>query len=111
MKTTPAGQLNRRVSLQTVLREPDANGIRSDLWTTYATVWAKISSKDGREKQTNKAIVEAADMVVEIRYRRDVERSQRCLYGTRQFLINDVDDPEQAHCKLILKCTEIVASG
>jgi SPP1 family predicted phage head-tail adaptor len=101
-------QLRRRGELQSVSRTKNANGIVTETWTKYADVWYGQPSTKGAEKQANKTIVEAATITLVIRYRTGVERSHRLVSGSRTFLINDVDDPENNHTQLILTCTEIV---
>lgn len=102
-----SGILNRRVQLQSVSRVPDTNGIRSDAWTTYATVWAGIKYGGGREKQAGKSIVDVSSVTVEIRYRTGVKISDRILYGSQTFLINSIEDVDAAHARLVILCTEI----
>jgi SPP1 family predicted phage head-tail adaptor len=101
--------LNRRVTLQSVVRTPDANGIRVDTWTTYASAWAKIRYGAGREQQRHQSIVEADSVTVTIRYRTDVAVSHRILYGTRYFFVNAVTDVDESHAELELQCTEVSA--
>ncbi len=106
-----SAELRRRGQLQSVSRAPDANGNRTDAWTTYATVWFGLPAATGREQQRNQTIVEAASFNIKIRYRTDVERSHKLVYGSRTFLINDVDDFNEEHTHLLLTCTEVVANG
>ncbi len=103
--------LRRRGELQSINRARDANGIPGSTWTKYADCWFGSPKALGAEKQANKTIVEAATFTLIIRYRTDVERSHRLVYGSRIFLINDVDDPENNHTHLVLTCTEIVADA
>ncbi len=101
-------EMPRRGDLQHVTRTPDTLGNRTDSFTTYASVWFGLPSNSGREKEAQKAITEAVTFNITIRYRTDVVRNDRLLYGSRAFLINDVDDPGEAHAVLKLICTEIV---
>lgn len=81
---TPIGELDERVSLQRLTTAPDGVGGRTETWTEYAAVWAKVRAMKGRERDAAQRQEAAADYVVTIRYRDDVLAADRIVWRTRE---------------------------
>jgi SPP1 family predicted phage head-tail adaptor len=96
-----AGDLRRRIEIQT--NTPVANGIGElvDTWTTQATVWAEIEPLTGsRYFQAKQANADVTG-IIRIRYRDGMLPTMRLLYGTRVLQIVSIMVPKE--CKRTLQ--------
>jgi SPP1 family predicted phage head-tail adaptor len=104
------GLLRHRVALQRKTRAADGAGGFAVTWQTYATVKAQIITKAGRElviadrlsaTQTNRAT---------IRYRADVNETDRIVYRGRAYQIRSVVNIEERNKWLELDLERGVAT-
>lgn len=72
-----AGELNRRIQLQSVTRTQDGFGQMSESWSTVATVWASIEPLVGREFYEARQINDKTWVKFRIRYRSGLDTSMR----------------------------------
>jgi SPP1 family predicted phage head-tail adaptor len=103
-----AGDLNRRVTLQTATETQDGAGQPIPAWSDVATVWAAVEPLEGRELFAAQQINAEAIVMVRIRYRPGVRPKMRVLYGSRLLGIISVIDPGERHEELRLLCSEVV---
>jgi SPP1 family predicted phage head-tail adaptor len=106
-----AGELNKRISLQSSTPALGTFGDQSKTWTTYATVWAAIEPLNGRELEYAKSIYSEAQYKIVIRYSTtvaSVSPTHRALYGSRIFEINAVQNLLEGNRQLTLFCKEIL---
>lgn len=104
--TIRAGELNRRIALQSVTRTADEGGGATSAWATFATVWAKVEPLDGRERYEAQQVESAVNHRVTIRYRADVTARHRVLYGSRALAIRAVLSPDPPRQASVLLCAE-----
>ncbi|MCK9575659.1 MAG: phage head closure protein [Clostridia bacterium] len=70
-----AGELNRRITIQ----RNTSNGSSSDVWRTFATVWAKKKGASGRLFYQAAAAQSKNDVVFTIRYKRGINTEMRII--------------------------------
>lgn len=90
MRTTPAGKLRHRVAIQRLDDVVTTSGATSDTWVTVATVWASVEPVRGRELLRGHVIHGDTTHMVTMRYRAELTRKHRILWGARVF---DIVDP------------------
>lgn len=101
-----AGELNRRINLQSQTTTTDTEGRWSGSWVTVFRPWAKIATDSGSEIQEGDQEQTVLRHTVRIRYRPGVTAAMRVTYGARVFDILSVIDPDQRHEWLDLSCQE-----
>ena len=82
--------LNRRVIIQSVTRTSDGQGGYTEVWATFATVWASIVPMKGYEKFQAAKLETPVSHKMMMRYRSGVTTAMRILWGTRVFDIKEV---------------------
>ena len=110
-----AGDLRHRVSLQKTVVTRDDYGEQIETWTTYATVWARISPLRGQELIQAQQVHAEATHEVELRYRHsstsntlNISQVDRILFGTRILEIVNLLIPDERKRNYILLCKEVV---
>ncbi|HNT63665.1 MAG TPA: phage head closure protein [Candidatus Desulfobacillus denitrificans] len=76
-----AGLLDQRVALQAKSVSRAANGEEVVTWTTEATFWAQVQQLRGKEYYAGGQMQDAVDVKVRARWRSDVAREKRLLWG------------------------------
>lgn len=74
------GQLDQRVTLQSVSSTTDAGGGRVETWATVATLWANVRPLSGRERLQADQIESPANYRVTIRRRTDITTDKRIVW-------------------------------
>lgn len=67
-----AGRMDQRITLQRRTTGVDALGHESSTWTSFAEVWAGVTSKRGREYFSAGSVQGQASIAARIRYRADL---------------------------------------
>lgn len=105
----PAGQLDKRITLQSPTISYDSYNEPITTYNDIATVWARIRYKKGREIFQGRQTIAEMPVEIAIRYRADVISTWRIKYGNRYFLIIappvNVDERNE---NLLLYCKEVV---
>jgi len=99
-------RLDKRVTIQMLSGAKDKYNQPLDDWVDVCTVWAAIEPLRGREYFA--AMVEHAEVTtrIRIRYRDDVDRTMRVVYGSIVFEILHIIHPEFDRRELQLMCKE-----
>ena len=94
------------LTLQEPVKTPDGRGGYTTVWTTRATAWAEFRKTSVATEAANGAVV--SDMTREIgtRYRTDVKKGWRAMYGSRRFDV--LHTYHYGHETTILVCREVV---
>lgn len=101
-----AGDLRRRVSIETYTTTRDSIGGETKTAATLATVWASIEPLFGMEiKEAGRILSDVTHQIV-IRYRADVTAKMRVVYGSRKFDIFSVQHDEESQRMTYLDCKE-----
>ena len=104
------GEMNCRIKLQQETKVPDNQGGYEVAFLTRAIVWGKVTALTGKTSDQYEQEVPEIFYRVIIRYRGDVEVTDRLQYGNRQFeLLCPPIDVEEKHAYLRLECREVVA--
>ncbi len=106
-----AGDLRHKVTIQQKTTTKDTEGIPSETWPDFATVWAAIEPLQGREFFSAQAVNAQVTTRIRIRYRAGITPTMRVSYGTRIFDIQVVIDVEERHRELQLMCQEVIAGA
>ncbi len=102
---------NRRLTLESVLRQPDGGGGFGEVWTALGQLWGDIRALSGREKPTRAGSVALVPYRIIVRaapvdaVSRPVA-GQRFVEGTRVFRVTAVSDYDPMGLYLECFCKE-----
>lgn len=106
-----AGELDKRIDLEKLIKTSDGGGGYTEAWTKQKTVWANIKPLTASEQFSSQQVQGKTNYTVKIRYRKDLIgillTEWRIRYKAQLFdEITGVIDEEMRHRYLILTCTE-----
>jgi SPP1 family predicted phage head-tail adaptor len=100
-----AGQLDQRVTLQTMAGGVDAIGQPlPDNWADVATVWASVHPLQGREFLAAQSVQSEVTARITMRYRPGVSAAMRVVHGADLYNITAVIHVKSARAELQLMC-------
>jgi SPP1 family predicted phage head-tail adaptor len=106
-----AGDLDKRVTIQSRTEADDGGGGVTIAWANVASVWASVAPGTGREFTLAQQLQPELSHVVIVRYRAGLTAKHRFVYvskgTTRTFAIHVVSDPMERHEQLICYCSEV----
>jgi len=97
---TKIGDYRHRIEIQAPVRTSDGKGGFTTVYTTIATVWAKITPVASSERLEAKQLNSEITHRVNIRYRTKFNPSWRIKYGLRYFSIVGVMNVKEANAEL-----------
>lgn len=101
----PAGELWSRIRIEQPATAPNAVGEPVLTWSTYATVWADVSSLSARETERFSETVGFMTHRVRIRYLDGLTSAMRIIYRDRVLEIGQILEQDRLwHHEII--CTE-----
>jgi SPP1 family predicted phage head-tail adaptor len=100
--------LSHRIVIQQLTTAGNGIGGVVETWTEFATVWAAKEDLKGREFFEAQKYTSNLQAKFRIRYRPGITPVMRVLFGTRNFRINGVIDPDGRSRELLLMCEEVV---
>lgn len=111
-----AGQLNRRITLQSRTLTQDSVGGQIEAWVDVATVWAAIEPATGRELLTAQTLRIDAPRTVTLRWQAAFASppalaAMRLKYGTRIFNIHSSVNEREGRREIVLLCSEGMNNG
>jgi SPP1 family predicted phage head-tail adaptor len=86
---TPS-DLRHRIVIQTITLTPNDSGGQAEAWTTFATVWAKITPKNVKEINFAQRIEPRVDHEIAIRYIAGIDAKMRISFDSRIFEIKSI---------------------
>ena len=100
-----AGQLDRRITIQSFSTTTDDFGEVVKSFTTLANVWAKVEEKRGNEGEDGNQLVATKRVEFFIRYRSDINEEMRILYNNETYKIETIlnADDRKAFQKIITR--------
>ena len=100
-----AGQLDRRITIQSFSTTTDDFGEVVKSFTTLAEVWAKVEEKNGSEGEDGNQIVATKRVEFFIRYRSDINEEMRIQYNNETFKIEAIlnADSRKAFQKIVTR--------
>ena len=103
-----AGRLRHRVEFQNESLSSDGQGGSTRTWATRATVSASIKPLRAEERFYNEQLQHNGTHSLLIRYRSDIEATDRVKYGSRYFQIVGILNPNERNRQLVITCKELV---
>lgn len=95
-----------RVDFQSATSTPDDMGGLADSWATVYQTWAKVRPLQGNERYQAQQAHAETSIAIEMRYRPEINSSQRIIYRDRVFAILAAINEGMLDKKLILLCSE-----
>ena len=98
-----AGQLDRRITIQTFSETTDNFGKEVKSFSTLASVWANVVEKVGSEGEDGEMIAATKKVEFIIRYRTDVDEEMRIVYNNNTYKIQAIQsaDARKAFLKIV----------
>jgi SPP1 family predicted phage head-tail adaptor len=111
-----AGQLKKRITIQTRSNSVDTVGGQSTLWSDLLTTWASLTPSGGRELVAAQAMHLDQPSTIVMRWQTALSlplnvAAMRILYGTRIFNIHGYQNMDERNVELTLICTEGMNDG
>ena len=103
-----AGQLDRRITIQSFTTTTDDFGEVVKSFTTLAEVWAKVEEKRGNEGEDGNQLVATKRVEFFIRYRSDINEQMRIVYNNETYKIETIlnADARKAFQKILTRCAD-----
>ena len=100
-----AGQLDRRITIQSYTTTTDDFGEVVKSFTTLAEVWAKVEEKRGNEGEDGNQLVATKRVEFLIRYRSDINEQMRIQYNNETYKIEAIlnADSRKAFQKIVTR--------
>ena len=98
--------MRHRVKIQALSDQVTASGGTTDLWTTTATVWARVEPMSGREYLREHALHGDTTHRITMRFRSGVTRKHRLLFGARVFDILEASNVDEQRIALVVLAKE-----
>ena len=100
-----AGQLDRRITIQSFGTTTDDFGEVVKSFTTLANVWAKVEEKRGNEGEDGNQLVATKRVEFFIRYRSDINEQMRITYNNETYKIEAIlnADSRKAFQKIVTR--------
>ena len=103
-----AGTLRHSLALQNSTETQGESGMASKTWTTFATVWGRVSPTAGMERKLGPQTIAANTHEVEIRYNSSVVPATRILFGSRALYVKEIINADERNIYQRLLCEERV---
>lgn len=100
-----AGQLDRRITIQSFTTTTDDFGEVIQSFTTLADVWAKVEEKNGSEGEEGNQLMATKRVEFFIRYRSDINEQMRIVYNGLTYKIETIlnADARKAFQKIVTR--------
>lgn len=92
---TNIGVRDRRIVIQELTNAPDEYNQPIPTWSTFATVWASIDDKSGKESYQADQLTATRNTVFNIRYLSGLRETMRILYNNRYYNIELIKSPDR----------------
>lgn len=102
------GALRHKLTLEAPTRTGDGGGGAEVSWSPVDEVWARIEARSGAETVTAEKRASRLSHTVTLRWRADLDPTQRLRLGARVLEIEAVSDPDGRRRWLQCRCTERV---
>ena len=103
-----AGRLRNKIIIQTSTPTQSGTGALTDVWSTFATVWADIDPKGGQERFLAKQLDAKIDLVFQIRHYSGITPKMRISWDSRTFDIQSVLNLWERDKEMLISCKESV---
>lgn len=99
-----AGQLDRRITIQSFSTTTDAFGQKIKSFGTLANVWAKVVEKVGDEGENGDMISATKRVDFFIRYRSDINEQMRITYNNETYKIHAIQSADARQAYQMIRC-------
>ena len=99
-----AGQLDRRITIQSFTTTTDAFGQKNKSFGTLATVWAKVVEKVGNEAENGDMISATKRVDFFIRYRSDINEQMQIVYNNKTYKIHAIQSADAREAFQMIRC-------
>ena len=99
-----AGQLDRRITIQSFSTTTDAFGQKTKSFGTLANVWAKVVEKVGDEGENGDMISATKRVDFFIRYRSDINEQMRITYNSKTYKIHAIQSADARQAYQMIRC-------
>jgi len=82
--------MDRRITIQSVTRTQNSFGEMIETWATWATVWAEVKRKAGRENTDSDAVRAESDVEFMIRYKSGLLPTMRIVFESNNYDISSI---------------------
>lgn len=106
-----AGELDRRVQLQTREETDDEAGEPVVTWTDFAQVWAAVEPQSGSEFVTEAQPHAVGTVRIRIRYLAGVQEKMRAVYDGVPYDIKSVRNIDEQRKEMYLIATKGMSDG
>lgn len=100
------GRMDKRITLQAQEKTSDGQGGYTTAWVTKGTVWAEFRKPSLQTAEATGTIVSELMRAISIRFRADVRKGWRVLYGAKTFSVEHTYDYGRE--ATVLVCKEVV---
>lgn len=102
-----AQELNTKIGLERFESYRDNDGVLIEEWVHYADVFAKVEPLVGREYFAAASVQAENNMKVTLRYRADVQPSDRAIIRGEPWDIQSVQNIKYRNRELLLYCKRV----
>lgn len=110
-----AGDLIHWLVIEHKTTSTDSSGNRTETWATFAEIWGRITSGQGREFFAAKQVIADLSHSILIRYTGSLREDMRIKYTDdksgsnvdRYFNIRSIANPDERNLGMVLLCTEV----
>lgn len=99
-----AGQLDRRITIQSYTTTTDAFGQKTKSFGTLANVWAKVVEKVGDEGENGDMISATKRVDFFIRFRSDINEQMRITYNNETYKIHAIQSADARKAFQMIRC-------
>lgn len=103
-----AGDLRRRITIQSKSVSRNTVGDEVITWPTLATVWAAVEPALGREYLEGRSREAEITIKIRIRYRSGVKPTMRVTHGSSTYEVVSVQEVRTERRELVLMCREAI---
>ena len=86
------GELDQRVTFQTLSRTPDGQGGSAEAWADIGTVWAHVRPRSGKEVEKFDRVNADVFYLMVVRYRSDLVAADRAVWQGVSYNIRSIND-------------------
>jgi SPP1 family predicted phage head-tail adaptor len=109
MQYASVGEMNKRITIKHITGYTrDDNGDDQPIWSTLCTVWAKVEIDSGREFYASRKVNAEWNGLFKFWYYSGIKPNMKVFYGTREFDILTVLNPNEANVQTWLECKEVI---
>ena len=99
-----AGQLDRRITIQTFSETTDSFGQEVKSFTTLADVWSRVIENVGNEGENGDMISATKRVDFFIRYRSDINEQMRIVYNNETYKIHAIQSADARKAFQMIRC-------